>query len=267
MWADILLQHPESITSIPEDTLFLNWDYSPTPSENNVARFKELSRKQILCPGTWSWNNFCEGLSYSVPNICKMAEYGYKYGAYGMLTTNWGDYNNICSLELASYGFILGAEKSWNPSIEINEELEDKMDFLLYGKKGGAKYVKRLSSLQEGISWADFCYFYSEVKKLNLVDPKFMLKEEFILEKQKAYKEFISDLSKEDWQNGDFKNELIVSAKGMMIMLDYYIEKFNINLPKMVNVKEWYEDYSKLWLSKNKPSELYRIKEIVDFIG
>jgi hypothetical protein len=267
MWADILLQHPESIALIPEETIFLNWDYRANPIEENIAKFSAHSRKQILCPGTWTWNNFCERLSISVPNICKMAEYGYKYGAYGLLITNWGDFNNICSLELSSYGLMLGAEKSWNPNIEISEQFDEKVDFLLCDGKGCLDYIKRLSAIQEGISWFDFCCFYSEVKKLNIINQRFKLKEGFILEKQSWYREFINDLSKTNWDNYDFKQELIVSAQGMMMILDFNIKQFNLDIPKLINAQEWYNCYSKLWLKKNKPSELYRIKEIVDFIS
>ncbi|MBR5267556.1 MAG: family 20 glycosylhydrolase, partial [Lachnospiraceae bacterium] len=94
MWADVLVEHPECINDIPEDIVFLNWDYEPNPPEEKVRKFSELGRKQIICPGTGTWRRLCEHVSVEEQNISKMAEYAHKYHALGILNTNWGDWGN-----------------------------------------------------------------------------------------------------------------------------------------------------------------------------
>jgi len=57
-----------------------------------------LKKRQIVCPGTSAWNRFCERIETEEINISKMNELGYKYGAEGVLVTNWGDWGNLESM-------------------------------------------------------------------------------------------------------------------------------------------------------------------------
>lgn len=262
MWADILLQHPETISMLPEDTIFLNWDYSLDPEEENVEKFSKLNREQIVCPGTWTWNAYCEKLDLSKSNICKMAEYGYKYGVKGMLVTNWGDFNNICSLELSTYGFVLGAEKSWNPSLIIDKDFENRLNFITYGFDKACDYLWKIVDLQTGISFYDLCFFLSEIKANMPVDSKYKLDKEFILKKREQYKKLISDLKSENWDEGNFKQQMLSAIQGIMTMLDVNVKYFYPELDGLVELNEWYNGYAESWLKYNKPSELYRIKEL-----
>lgn len=119
MWGDVLNEHPEYINCMDDDVILLNWDYGSEPNKENIKQLSKLKYNQIVCPGTWSWYALCENLEKSVPNITKMIEYGYEYNASGVLNTNWGDYGNTCSIELAMCGISLGAEKSWNVKTNI----------------------------------------------------------------------------------------------------------------------------------------------------
>ena len=60
MWADILLEHPETITDLPEDILFLNWYYNANPEkiDRKIAAFAKSGKKQIVCPGTSSGTEY-----------------------------------------------------------------------------------------------------------------------------------------------------------------------------------------------------------------
>ena len=144
MWADILLKHPETIAILPDDIVFLNWDYDPQPSEEKVIQFAKSGRKQIVCPGTWTWSRFCEDIEIEEQNISNMAEYGYRHGALGVLNTNWGDWGNPCSLELAMYGLVLGAEKSWSVKTQIDEDFYSRVNHVLYENENGMQSLKQL---------------------------------------------------------------------------------------------------------------------------
>ncbi len=114
MWADILLHHPETLEYLPDDIYYLNWNYSENPPEADVVKLAELGKKQIVCPGTSSWSRLCEKVTEEEMNIANMIDNGYKHGAVGVLNTNWGDYGNPASIDLAMYGIVLGAVKSWS---------------------------------------------------------------------------------------------------------------------------------------------------------
>jgi len=122
MWADILLNHPETIKELPEDVILLNWCYDKDPDEGGARTISGENRRQIVCPGTSTWLRLCENYSVEVSNICGMAKWGKKYGAEGILNTNWGDWGNPCSIEHAMFGLVFGAEKSWNEGTPVDDD-------------------------------------------------------------------------------------------------------------------------------------------------
>lgn len=263
MWADILLAYPETITQLPEDVVFLNWDYRPEPELENVEKLNDLGRTQIVCPGTWSWNNFCENILDGEPNICKMAEYGSANNADGMIVTNWGDYNNICSLELSYFGLVLGAEKSWNPNALINQNFYQTVDSVLYKFDGACKYVRELVEIQEGVSWTDICYMQYQLSIGETYDKRADLNDLVIKEKLVKAKDFIQRLSKENWEEKGIKEQLIIACKGIIMLILTNAKLAGKKVDFEFDLFAWLKDYSNDWLIKNKPSELYRIEQFV----
>ena len=261
MWADVLLHHPEVIDQIPEDICFLNWDYWATPSEDNIMKFKEMGRTQIVCPATWTWNRLCENVDISEKNISLMAEYGFKHGAVGVLNTNWGDWGNPCSLELAMYGMVLGAEKSWSALTEVNDEFYCSVNELLYENKNGIQYLKELSAMHELVNWTDICEMYLG----NGIGEKieFPRKEKYDIAKlQQAYCEFTDKLSGEKWGHDEFRQEMLLAAEGICVIGEMLAIKDNEVIDRLTDTKKWLEKYSQMWMTKNKRSELYKIEEM-----
>ena len=140
MWGDILHQHPERISEIPRDVLLLHWDYGANPDIDRAARFAKMNRTQIVCPGTRTWPYFCEDITNALSNIAQMADAAYKFGARGLLNTNWGDYGNTCFLSLTMCGIFSGAAKSWNISTKQESFLHD-FEVLVYGFEGGSAHL------------------------------------------------------------------------------------------------------------------------------
>lgn len=261
MWADILLQHPEVIEELPEDIILLNWDYAPQPSEENVKKITELQRNQIVCPGTWSWRGLCEVVEDEEKNISRMIEYGYKYGAGGVLNTNWGDWGNPCSIELAMYGLILSAEKSWSATTKIDESFYDVVNFLLYGSNDGMTSLKKVSGLYKYIDWIRFCriyfqHFYGQHDNVAYVT------KETVEAIQKEYQELVNKLSKQVWKHDMYRQELLLSAEGFCVMAELGAKVAGIVVERVTDTTEWLNRYRNSWLSKNKASELYRIEEM-----
>ncbi len=260
MWADILLQHPEFIKDIPEDTYFLNWGYDANPSEENIEKFSMLNRNQIVCPGTSSWSRFCEDVFEGTSNISLMAEYGKKYGAEGVLNTNWGDWGNPCSIELANYGLAVGALKSWSVEAPVDENFDESLNTLIYKCTQGAQCMKAVSQFNKNLGWNDFVKYYYNLKS-NVEAESFYSKAE-ILKIQNEFDAVCEKLLKSNWGNDDFCVEALTSAKAVCLIAELCGKKTGYDIKNKVDFDDFINEYSRLWLKKNKKSELNKIINI-----
>ncbi|MBT1171138.1 family 20 glycosylhydrolase [Bifidobacterium sp. SO4] len=115
LWADIALESPETMALLPHDIIMLNWMYEPEIDEGKVRAIAEQGRRQFVCPAVRTWNRLFPDFAGAWTNITRMAEAGRKYGAEGMLVTDWGDYGNVNDPRLSLPGLCYGAQQSWNP--------------------------------------------------------------------------------------------------------------------------------------------------------
>jgi len=115
IWADILMNHPKTLKKLPRDIVLLNWDYNP--GGRRIPRSAELAAAGfpfMVCPGTSSWQTHNARLHVSIPNISQFVRAARKYGAEGVLNTDWGDCGHRNLLGTALHGFAHGAAHSWN---------------------------------------------------------------------------------------------------------------------------------------------------------
>ena len=261
MWADILLQHPETIDELPEGVEFLNWNYSAEPSEDQFEAFGKLDCTQIVCPGTSSWSRLVEGIDEGSRNILKLAEYGYKYHAKGMLNTNWGDYGNPCSIELAMHGLVLGAAVSWNESTAKDAYFNDSINYLLYKNDQAVHYLSILDQLHKKLNWNMLAYCYSNCiydKKFDISYPTV----DDVKTTQKECAEIINTLGAQIWIHDEYRQEILLTAEGLMVMAELYAKLAGYQLETYSDTEKWLEKFSTKWLDKNKPSELFRIQDM-----
>lgn len=121
-WADIILEHPELLTEVPKDVVMLNWDYNI--DGKHIGRTREIAEAGLpfmVCPGTSSWNTHGTRLFNAMGNIAQFAAAGLKYGAEGLLNTDWGDNGHRNFLGVSLHGFAYGAAHSWN-----SKDVDDK---------------------------------------------------------------------------------------------------------------------------------------------
>ncbi|MBQ7090199.1 MAG: hypothetical protein IJN82_03695, partial [Clostridia bacterium] len=259
MWADILLKYPETINDLPEDTIFLNWNYRAEPPEANIEKFAALGRTQIVCPGTSTWSRFCETVDQEEQNICKMADYGYRHGAIGMLNTNWGDWGNPCSLELAMYGMVLGAAKSWAITTEPNKAFQTDIDALLYEQEGGYALLREVSELHKTLRWREFIenYFRFRGEKAGDYAPLTIPVEEV-----QARHQALCAVLETPWEKDEYRQELKLAADAVCLLAELN-EKMIGNQPaRQVDAEKFLAAYSEKWLAKNKPSELRNLQRV-----
>lgn len=257
MWGDIISQHAELIDELDKDITFLSWGYSPNELPNTINKVKEANKPQYVCPGLNNWSSLMELTQRSIPNITKMAQYGYDAGANGMLTTCWGDYGHTSPLEACMYGIIYACAKAWNVNCKY-ENFNELIDFLYYGYSGAGELINKLSNLHIVNFWYDLCVHYSNAKfnnnqmRANTPGPDAL---------NKAFEgceEVIPYFMATKWENDEAREAFLVVAQGIEYMIAMLVsmqsgEKCGVNLS---DVEAWLKDYSKLYLKESKRGEL-----------
>ncbi len=245
MWADIILQHPAYLGELPEDVIFLNWEYGEDPDERAFAKIRDCGRAQIVCPGTRSWCALNEEVRVEEINILKMAALGYQYGAIGMLTTNWGDYGNIASLSMAYYGLALGAAVSWNGATKADSAFRSAASMVLYGNGEMVDLAAKMGDTRDAANW------------WKLVEGQGAPVSEAVYAQRIAtcreIREAIADLS---FSNDTIKREAISAADGYALFAKWCARLDGLDVACSVDAPAWMEEYAALWRMRNKESEL-----------
>src|SRR5699024_7352921 len=98
MWGDVLKNHEEILTKIPNDVTILEWNYDGDVNFNIQA--KKLMENKInfyLCPGTSSWNSITGRTENMCRNIDNAIKTAVEYNVPGLIVTDWGDNGHLQS--------------------------------------------------------------------------------------------------------------------------------------------------------------------------
>lgn len=115
MWGDIVLKHPELIPRIPKDITLLDWGYeSSYPYERHCKTLQASGLNYMVCPGTNSWTSITGRTDNMLATVEVATANGVKYGAKGMLITDWGDMGHWQYLPVSYAGYTAGGALSWN---------------------------------------------------------------------------------------------------------------------------------------------------------
>ncbi len=94
-WADVLMQKPEYSELLPENMTPILWGYYlDHPYQEQCEYVKNLGRNFLVAPGTSTWNSFGSRWDCARQNISIACNCAKKYGAQGMILTQWGDGGN-----------------------------------------------------------------------------------------------------------------------------------------------------------------------------
>ena len=153
-WGDVLGTVPESIRMLPKEGICLNWGYEPDYPEDEIRNTAKLGATQYACPGLNTWSHMIPLLEDSFSNIRAMCRYAHKYGAIGLLNTDWGDWGHICDPAFSTPGILYGAAFSWNAAEVSMEEMNEAISFLYYGDWTGA-FMRAFTGLtkKEAFPW------------------------------------------------------------------------------------------------------------------
>ena len=270
MWGDIALEQPDKLHYIPKDTIMLNWTYEANPDENKVKTFAEHGLNQIVCPGTSSWNRFVEELDRSEGNITKLVEYGKKYGALGVLNTNWGDFGNICSFNCSLYGMVIGAEKGWKADSVLGHDFEMAASSLLYDSDdvNVIDLIRTMGRCERTCDWMVFMYWYSA----NTVEGRtteLALDADKAIENNRTLDKVIETLRSIPDSEGDERyTDLILACCAIQLMNRVHlkingIEGYTDKEALLADFEKWIPEYREAWLRDNKESQIGLIEKFV----
>ena len=114
-WGDIILKYPQLIRELPKNVVALNWGYEANhPFAKEAAQFAKAKIPFYVCPGTSTWQTLIGKHDNALANLRAAAKIGKKYGAVGLLNTDWGDGGHPQPLAVSWPLFAAGAALAWN---------------------------------------------------------------------------------------------------------------------------------------------------------
>jgi len=138
MWGDIVTKHPELIPQMPKDIICMVWGYRPNhPFEKQCAQFQKEGIPFYVCPGTSGWRTYIGKTERAKLNIINAIENGKKYGAVGVLNTDWGDRGHMQPITTAYPALLFGAGMSWAAASNKEVDLETLLNTRVFNDETG----------------------------------------------------------------------------------------------------------------------------------
>ncbi|HWC38679.1 MAG TPA: family 20 glycosylhydrolase, partial [Acidimicrobiales bacterium] len=123
MWGDILANHPETLSELPDGVTVCEWGYEDWhPFADRTAALNEAGVPHWVCPGTSSWLSILGRVTNMTGNCRTAAQAGLANGSRGFLTTDWGDMGHLQYLPVSEPGFATAAAVSW--CLDANADLD-----------------------------------------------------------------------------------------------------------------------------------------------
>lgn len=289
-WGDIILGFPELIKELPKEIICLNWGYAWNQGEENTRRMYEAGGTQYCCPGCCGWNQFVPLNWNSYNNVSRLCSYAVKYGAIGILNTDWGDFLHVNHPDFSRTGMIYGAAFSWNTKIPSYEEINRQISRVEF-HDSSEKLLEVVAKIQEnvGFEWESACVYRELV----------MGNEEFAQSHRDKVIEYLPKMEGVDAKNArleEIKKELygqivcmdsdkkelvkpyIIAVEGIRLFneLGKVVAAFDFgmafetmpdNWGLAKALEKWLYDYKEMYRAVSKETELRRIQALVCWYG
>lgn len=290
-WGDIIGKHPQLMDEIPSEAILLDWDYSSKVESSIAPLLQQSGRTYFICPGCLGWNLWLPSYTAAHKNITRYAKIGRKHGATGLLNTDWGDYGHIQTLGPTLPGLILGAAASWNGSSASLKRsyFESSVSRMLLGDSSGEllSLLSRTTSIQKS-NWMLICWIYQARSKnmpAEWLDTPTGMPDgiteyssrvhlnalEKMQELHQRVEEILTDCKPQDPL---IKEEIRIGMLGLEAMEELYLffhqragktRKCYIDpCSTAKRIRELDQRLSIVWMKRNKPSELFRVREILN---
>ena len=289
-WGDIIVGFPEMIKELPKEIICLNWGYMWNQREEETKWMYEAGAVQYCCPGCCGWNEFSALNWYAYNNIMRMCTYANKYGAIGLLNTDWGDYLHVNHPDFTRVGMIYGAAFSWNSNILSYEDINRQISRIEY-RDSSENYLAVVAKIQEnsGYDWNVAVRYWEMKRGLHEQDEVSvgLMKERIgqmdnIDQKDANLKEIARELYAQIEQMDSSKRALvmpqIVAVDAIRIfnqigkfatadVLGCTYESMPDSWALAKELETWFYFYKRVYRSISEESELRYIQELVCWYG
>jgi len=141
MWGDQVLENPDSVSSLPKDIMLLDWIYEGDAHfEEHAKLMLSTGLSYCLCPGTSSWGSITGRSDNMIKNIRDAVHCSIKYGAKGIILTDWGDLGHWQYLSSSYPAFCLAGLYSWSGNDASEETAAWFCNNYIYGDRSGNAY-------------------------------------------------------------------------------------------------------------------------------
>lgn len=269
IWGDVLVKHPDKISKLSKDIVFIDWGYNKAYDFVNHAKMlEELKVKYLLAPGTSTWSSITGRFIDMKETIENSTYASKKYHGLGILLTDWGDMGHLQYLPSSYLGFIYGAMLSWSSgtiedaekylAIILNDEILAKVivELSRYHELEG-EYRDYGTRLFASIMWAehgkrqdDKVNFFLNRMKSNIISYEAVqnLHKLFTQEKNKLQN------AKECLEKDEIENAILLLETLLDIneRLHSYLDNCVVNFDEPIkNLEKYLENHKKLWLARN----------------
>ncbi len=289
-WGDVISHYPALLPEIPSDAIALDWDYSSKPNGGGARLIAETGRTFFVCPSVQGHNCWLPDSVTAHRNITRLARIGRKYGAAGLLNTDWGDYGHINTLGPTLPGLILGASAAWAPTSGLlaRKKFNEAISRSVYGDSSG-RLMSLLDKAAEACrgTWSLFAWNWQPRSPNKL--PEWFAPDSGIpyslnrysarshataLGRLNALETRIEKiLSKCTTTDPLLIEELRVGLLGMQVMEEWHLfQQHESGRSKRLlcdpvrtatRLRELDRRLAAVWRKRNKPSEYYRISEVL----
>ncbi|MGD0784841.1 MAG: family 20 glycosylhydrolase [Sedimentisphaerales bacterium] len=268
LWADIVLKYPELLNKLPKDIVLLNWEYEQ--NGKNIYRTEKLAKANLpfmVCPGTSGWLTHGSRLPNSMGNVTNLAEQGRKFGAQGLLNTDWGDNGHRNFLGVSLHSFAHGAAHSWNGKAVNNRKFTENFCNNFFRQPELAGIIKTLGNNYRicGTNVPNKSWLYFALVEpaknigpdsyINLMNEKGLKKIiRFPLGRHISLPKHCENFEKTAYEELKLAGQMDCLAAGRALALKNKkyseLRKINKQIQKMAG------NFKRLWLLRNKVSRL-----------
>ena len=115
LWGDVLIKHKEALKMIPKNVIFIDWGYDHKYDFESHSKLLQENHVQFMnAPGTCTWANIVGKDIDMIGSIDHATSAAKKYGALGVINTDWGDFGHLQALSSSYPGYIYAACNSWS---------------------------------------------------------------------------------------------------------------------------------------------------------
>lgn len=137
-YGDIIIKYPELLKELPKDAILMHWGYHlGFPYDEHCKLFADAGVPFYVLPSTATYSSVAGRTARAIGNIRDAAFNGVKYGALGMVNTEWGDNGHWNSLTISTLGFAYGAAMSWCPEVNRDLDIAQALDRFAFQDKAG----------------------------------------------------------------------------------------------------------------------------------